>query len=204
MPQKSTPFLNYEPNWLCERYAEESALPGLQPYSQLFNFAEIAVNKIEPRIRLEIEPGTFAIDKWGVPGDEVVEAGRAALIAAGKVSNEAGSVIRLSRAYVPDGTSDLVLRVQRATYGDQVRSNLISDYAHRCRDGEERSLRTMLAEEYGHSLPPLSDRRLANTLGVATILFYREDDIWMPALWPRASNLAVFEGGWHCSSSGAA
>jgi hypothetical protein len=208
MPSSKTDFLTYDPEWLCRTYNGESVLPGEQPYGDEFELSGLAANRIVPRLRLEIAPGQFQLARWGGYGDEIVEAGRAALIKAGKVTSESGAVIRLERAYVPEDGSgrgdEIVLRVQRAVYGDQVRSNLIADFSHRCSDGEKRSLRSLVGREFGNRLPPLSDPRLANTLGVAVILFYRHNDCWTPALWPRKSNLAVFEGGWHCSSSGAA
>ena len=163
MPAKATDFIRYDPDWLCKWYEKQACLPGYQPYSEEYSFTAIAANKIEPRFRLEIEPGDFKIGSWGGNGDRVVEAGRQALLDAGKVSDENGSVVRLSDIYVPDGTSDIVLKVQRAKYGDQVRSNLIPDFTAE-KPGCRQSLRALLRDEFGASLPPLSDGRLANTL----------------------------------------
>ncbi len=199
---RSTPFLHYDPEFLRSLYSSENPILGEQPYSELFDFSELAANHIEPRIELEIVDAPFALAPWGNVGDEIVESGRRALIESGKVSDEQGSLIRLERVYVRNGR--IMLRVRPAVYGDQVRSNLIADYEHPDSAGNNWSVRKLLALEYGTKLPPLADRRLANTLGIATILFYMHDGVWTPALWVRASNLAVFEGGWHCSASGAA
>jgi hypothetical protein len=96
-----------------------------------------------------------------------------------------------------------VLKVQKATYHDQAKSNLILDFD---RDDPHRyiSLRTQLLTQYGSHLPPLDDERLANTLGVAAILFYWNGNQLVPYVVRRVKKIGVFPGGLHCTASGVA
>jgi hypothetical protein len=72
-------------------------------------------------------------------------------------------------------------------------------------------LRTFLGSRYGEKLPPLTERVLANTVGVSAILFYKDGlGGYIPYLpkrlgesFQKKRRLAVFEGGYHCTASGA-
>uniref|UniRef100_Q01Q77 NUDIX hydrolase n=1 Tax=Solibacter usitatus (strain Ellin6076) TaxID=234267 RepID=Q01Q77_SOLUE len=85
------------------------------------------------------------------------------------------------------------LWVQPCRYSDGVKSNYAMDGP-----GE---LRPVLAAEYGHRLPPFSDLRLANGIGVAVVVFDAEGRPYLPRRAPRQS---VFPGGYHCTASGEA
>ena len=54
-------------------------------------------------------------------------------------------------------------------------------------------------------LPALDDQRLANTIGLAALIFYKDNGVLTPYLVPRTREVAVFNhGAWHCTASGAA
>jgi hypothetical protein len=95
-----------------------------------------------------------------------------------------------------------LFRVCRAQYHDQVRSNLIMDYCRESRSSE--TLRKLLSDEFAGKLPPLGSGLLADTVGVAVLIFFHHGNRLVPYLVPRSSRMPVFPGGWHVSASGAA
>jgi hypothetical protein len=109
-------------------------------------------------------------------------------------------VIRLDSVSKEGDT--LVLDIRRTRYSRQVRSNLVLDFVP---DGRETSLRKALSDErFGH-LPHLSDTRLANTIGLAILVFYKDNGRLTPFFVPRTREVAIFnKGEWHCTASGAA
>lgn len=132
----------------------------------------------------------------------ISDVGFEALKASGKISNvQNDKLVRLSA--MADTHDALSLRVQRATYYDQARSNLILDYVALA-DSPSVTLRTELAKSYGKRLPPLNEARLANNVGIACLLFFRDRDGLTPYLVKRVSEIGVMPGGVHCTASGAA
>src|SRR4051794_34623651 len=97
------------------------------------------------------------------------------------------TVVRLARL------DSNTLRVQPCKYSTGVKSNYAID--------GEGGLRAILTAEYGRKLPPLSDRRLANVIGTAVVIFDSEGRPYLPRRAPRQS---VFPGGYHCTASGEA
>lgn len=86
-----------------------------------------------------------------------------------------------------------------------MQSNLILDYVFPS-TGSETTLRQLLLGEYPNRLPPLNHPQMANTLGVATLVIYRNGGIDVPHIVVRTQTVAVFNTGsaWHCTSSYAA
>lgn len=101
-----------------------------------------------------------------------------------------------------DGTATFASRRTASTYHDQAYSNLILDFD---REDPARyvSLRSQLAQD-DNRLPELDDQRLANTLGVAALIFYRSTGQWTPYMVRRVRRIGVFPSGLHCTASGVA
>jgi len=113
------------------------------------------------------------------------------------------AIVRIPRAQHVEGVA--TIEYQHATYSQQAGTNLVLDWSsaqHALRTmGKKMTLRAMLLDPE-HKLPPLDTPYLANTLGVACILLYREAGEWLPYLPRRAKKkVAVFEGGFHCTAS---
>jgi hypothetical protein len=81
------------------------------------------------------------------------------------------------------------------------------------------TLRAYLTPTHRRTLPPFNEHLLANTIGIATIILYRNGRHLIPYLPRRVGTkfkdmlkttgrstkqVAVFEGGFHCTASGAA
>jgi hypothetical protein len=113
--------------------------------------------------------------------------------------NEPG--IRLCPPKAED--SKLTWRIQKARYWDQARSNLILDWTVPGQRPPQR-LRDLLVAKYGSKLPDLNDRRMANTIGVACLIFFWEKGRLIPYLIRRVEKVGVFPGGLHTTASGAA
>lgn len=152
-----------------------------------------------PLISIEASHIPFRLQPFDDPEIENLrEAGLDGLKETGRFRHDSDT-IRLDKYAFSDGV--LRLSISKARYSDQARSNLILDL----RDERERSIRKQLIEEYGHRLPPLADRRLANTIGVCILVFYKDKGVLTPYFVPRTREVAVFNTGeWHCTASGAA
>ncbi|MCC6296275.1 MAG: hypothetical protein IT469_06175, partial [Pseudomonadales bacterium] len=151
-------------------------------------------------VRLESQRRRFELSSGNGAWKMTATAGFEALRVSGRVSaNE--PLIRVRSTEVKADT--LVMNVQLSQYHDQARSNLILDF-DRENPGTHVSLRSQLCAKYDGCLPDLSDGRLANTLGVAMLIYYRSNGTWIPYLVRRVKKIGVFPGGVHCSASGAA
>lgn len=99
--------------------------------------------------------------------------------------------------------------IQKAKYSQQAMSNLLADYRPKKSLVSRLSrptIREILSEECRGSLPRLNDRRLANTVGVSVLIFFRDDDGCLrPLLQVREGNfMAMSNCGVHCTGSKAA
>lgn len=201
---KSDRFLDYDPGSLRKLYADERPVAPALTYvlaSDLIRLhraksksnAPILVQvEVAKKTKFELSAGTSSWARTSAAGFE-------ALVDSGRVTDNE-SLVRVSNYDAkPDS---LVLSVQQAQYHDQARSNLVLDF-DRQEPTNHLSLRSQLHAKYGECLPDLSDRRLANTLGAAILIFYRSGGQWVPYLVRRVKKIGVFPGGVHCSASGA-
>jgi ADP-ribose pyrophosphatase YjhB (NUDIX family) len=125
-----------------------------------------------------------------------------------KKVNDNGRALRLCDFKI--NNNELTLCVQKAWYYDQACSNLVMDFKTD-KLGDSINLREYLIKKYKKGyLPPLKTKLLANTIGIACVLMRKTDNGIIPYLVHRnksiikksKDNLAVFEGGIHCSASG--
>ena len=203
---KTTRFLNYDVSFLNEFYKDEKPVGGLLPYSEICNFYDAIKNNQKPRIKVKLDPKDFMLKSWSSEiANSLVQIGSQERMGTGTIYKD-DTVIRLSNVNI-DETGAATLHCQKAKYSDQVKSNLIVDFTSKMYT-EADSLRYILRVNDGQKLPALSDKRMANTLGLACILFYWDNEYWTPLMIPRPPEslkaVSVFEGGWHCSASGAA
>ncbi len=197
---KSDPYLNYDIDYLLASYSDETPIFGSVPYSEV---VDLLVQQ-EHALGIDVIRRPFRLKRgrrgeiWRIISDTGFEA----LADSERISKKRNdSVVRLTAITHIDDAPTLI--VQKATYHDQARSNLILDYVALA-DNPTVTLRMELTKKHGKRLPPLSETRLANNVGVACQLFYREGGQYVPYLVKRVSKVGVMPGGIHCSASGAA
>ena len=200
---KSDRFLNYDPGFLLESYAGERPVANGITYAEICNFFELVPpDRVwdDANVVIHTLGKPFSRANGKASWQKAAGAGFTALLQSGRIkANE--SAIRVSSAGMKDHC--LHLSVQRAGYHDQAYSNLVLDF-DRQEPAVHSSLRSQLRAQYGEYLPPLDDRRLANTLGIAMLVLYRSDGQWIPYMVRRLRKIGVFPGGIHCTASGVA
>lgn len=209
-------FLNYDPIWLSDQYRDEQAIAPLLPYKELTRWLPSSPsNKTE--IKLNINTAKFQLAKDNADLEAFQGESLVAMKDEKKMTSDE-KIIHLEKVDIASNT----LFIQPAYYADQARSNLVMDWEgpHALSKFKKiGTLRAYLTPKYGCTLPPLSENILANTIGVASIILYRHDRHLIPYLPRRVGNkfkdalkttgrspkqVAVFEGGFHCTASGAA
>jgi len=205
-------FLNYDPAFLLrDAYSRERSIDnGGIPYTEICDFSKLVELKDawdDTKVELQVK-GKFIRDTGGTLWQPACSAGFTALRDSKRIlANE--ETIRVSKADInyneKKEPKSLSLTLEKATYFDLAHSNLILDF-DRDKPNSHTSLRTQLLSqrECDCRLPPLDEPRLANTLGIACLLFYWERNAWIPYLVKRVRDLAVFPGGVHCTASGVA
>ena len=208
-----TKYLKYNPVFLCDTYQEDTPIEDYVPYKQEVCWIRptweetcevvnnISVYKMSKPFKLGADP----VHLKSFQGHAYNE-----FWASGKLTRDS-DVIRLESLNITQ--KETKLTTQKAKYSDQVQSNLVMNWTndHALKKIGITTLRAYFASQYPRKLPPLSEQRLANTIGIALILFYRNSyGTYVPYLPARAKGvinkkkiLAVFEGGYHCTSSGA-
>jgi hypothetical protein len=185
-------FLNYDPGYLLNFYESENHIDVDIPYSELLD-----LDSSEDSLSLSIKKGKFKISEGGDLWAQTSRQGYAALIDSGRVKGKEPA-IRLSNV----NTISKEIIIQSARYHDQCKSNLIMDF--KPKESSSISLREQLMTEHGSSLPKIEDSRLANTIGIAALIFYKDQGEFIPYMVRRVKKVGVFPGGLHCTSSGVA
>jgi hypothetical protein len=203
---KSDRYLNYDPAFLLSAYAAEHPIATGITYTELLDFTSVCPMHRQwqdSAVVLRTSPGPFRRASGTRQWQDATAAAFAERKKDGRTRlNE--RTIRVSNVKAPsDASGEALIQVQQASYYDQAQSNLILDFdRHASASGP--SLRNQLHAQYGDSLPPLRDRRLANTLGIAAQLFYWNGQSWVPYIVRRVKKIGVFPGGLHCTASGVA
>ena len=194
-------FLNHDPEINIKTYSKEKAVKSKLPYSEIQNF--IGENK-KIEIELTVLPDNFELMPWRDEiANEVAHAAYRENIKTGHV-NSNKKLIRVES--YKKSKNIFRIHVKLARYEQQAKSNLILDYKHNIRGNIDVSLRDVLNFDFNGKLPPFNDARLANTLGVATVIFFSENGEDIPFLAKRARTTGVFNEAprLHCTSSFAA
>ncbi|HHB82486.1 MAG TPA: hypothetical protein ENK61_03335 [Devosia sp.] len=187
--------------YLRQKYNNEKWIHRNLPYVELVSFVGRARSAKDYKLLISAENKLFRCSPFE---DDIIERIRDTAFA--KFSDDRrithdSTIIRLSS--VADKGTETELKIQRTKYSEQARSNLILDF--KVEAGSVMSMREHLLGEFTRTLPPLTDERLANTLGVAILVFYRDGENLVPFFVPRTKEPAVFNyGEWHCTASGAA
>ena len=200
---KSDRFLNYDPGFLLDTYASEEPVNNGIAYTKICDFSQLVPwqkNWSDGAVVIKIVKKAFTRSNGNTKWQKASSAGFSELYNAGRISGNE-ETIRVSTAQIDHG--HLYMSLQKATYYDQAHSNLILDF-DRSDPNRHDSLRSQLETGFDGKLPPLSDPRLANTLGVATLLFYESKNQWIPYIVRRVKKIGVFPGGLHCTASGVA
>lgn len=208
-------FLNYDSSFLCKAYKDEPILLNRIPYRE--EACWIRENLLETMragklLVVAKLPDKFLLDGAVPELRSFQEQLKLAIQKDGRFRQDE-NVIRLVSFERSNGDT---FTIQLAKYGDQVRSNLGMDW-----EGDHElksvrgisSLRGYLSASYGASLPMLADTRLANTIGVAAIILYRNSlGEYVPYIPRRkkvkkdkVKNVGVYTlGQFHCTASGVA
>ena len=166
LSSRSDAFIKMSPKELLAYYpkSNDGIFEGL-PYSEAINWRSIG------QAKLRLNPSQFRISHGNGVWNAVRHAGFEKRKSTTKRLSD-GPAIRLKSCL------NNVLEIQPATYFDQAKSNLIIDYAEST--SPEGNLRSLLMQEYGNALPPLSDPRMANTVGIAAIVLIRTREGYRP------------------------
>lgn len=194
-------FLHQHPLTLSTLYEHELRLSDSLPYVEIANFIDAVVDERAVPIALSPVPGQFRLEPFADPViEDLREAGFDRLREVGRVRRNS-DIIRVEDIAF-DGTT-ATLQIRKARYWDQARSNLILDFHP---DPEVPTIRETLLKEVPGCLTPLSDRRLANTLGLTILVFYLDPmGRLSPFIIPRSRDTAIHNRGqWSDSASGAA
>ena len=197
-------FLRQDPLACLRDYASEIPVTPYLPYVEVINWCEQFARGVKPEIEVDLLRGDFRLASWG-PGDgDRIREQALADAKRDEPKTFDGPAVRVEDCTASG--SKLWLSVRKASYFDQRKSNLALDYRYRTQTGTVLTLRDLLRQEFGTSLPPISDRRMANTLGVAALIMICEGDDFTPYLVSRSRDVAVFNRGgeWHCTASGVA
>jgi hypothetical protein len=186
-------FLDYDPSCLDDCYKDEPRANTLL-YTELDRFLG------NTWTGLVSAANSLRVSKLAEPFDLVPSdpnANALAQFTKEKKLDHDDPVVRL----VTYDSQEKHIVVQRCAYSDGLRSNYAVDL------NSPNSLRAVLQAQYGSRLPPLSDKRLSNAIGVAAVLFHKGEHggilPYLPKRSGAAKQQAVFpEGGYHCTASG--
>ena len=170
----SDPFLRQDPQADLRDYAWEKPVTPYLPYVEIVNWCEQFARGVKPEIEVKLLRGDFQLGSWGPgDGDGLREQALAYALKVRPKTHD-GEVVRIEDCTATG--SKLWLSVQKASYFQQRQSNLALDYQYKTITGTVLTLRDLLRQLFGLSFPPLSDPRMANTLGIAALIMVREGD----------------------------
>lgn len=219
----SSKYLNYNIPFLLDQYKDENVVAPFVPYSEIFSWLGESWSKTLTNIdttQVLMKPGSFRVS---APIQELGSFQSEALEEFTKDDKASfnGHAVRL--ASVSNDGEGHVLNVQRTRYFEQVKSNLVMDWlgTHSLAKAGLLTLRAYFTAQFSRRLPPLDDPRMANSVGVSAIVYYRRkngseyDETQLIPYLPRRVKLkplgkeekvvAVFDtGAFHCTASGVA
>jgi len=220
--QMKAKLLNYDANSAIDQYCAETTISKDAPYSEVVNWIPMGERACPGDIEINVKRVAFNLDPLGEVLPLFKEGALHEFIQQGRTTLEHNEeLVRVSDVVVND--NETVLSIQKCTYHDQVKSNLVLDWEgmHAANgEGFESTLRGLIAGKYKENhLPPLNTELLANSLGASVIVLYRENERLVPYLPLRSGGnkgndskksggannriVALHEGTYAASASGA-
>jgi len=199
-------YLSYDLNKLTSYYNNNKLVDKRIPYVELYDFVEnpnanVMFSRIDNEFTLEngniIEIKTFqtsALEEFKQKGKFTYDS----------------KTVRLNDFIVTENEVHLI--IIKSKYSDQVQSHLVLDWENKhLKQIGNISLRGFLLAKYGNILPPLTTNYLSNSIGISAIIYYKKNNYLTPYLPFRNKSIfskkknepALYEGIYHCSSSGA-
>ncbi len=201
---KETKYLNYNPLFLCRAYEDELTLDESIPYKEEISFVCDTWEETKAKsnsIKIKGD-GNFSL---GHDRDELSVFQCEALISLKKSKRVkySSQIVRLRG--IDRKTNSLI--IQKAEYYDQAKSNLVMDWDENHELKRKLNIPTLRTYLSGGSrtLMLLSDDRMANTIGIAAIIYYMNPSGDIVPYLPRRTKgkTAVFHGKYHCTTSAA-
>jgi len=208
-------FLNYDLQYLLSCYVDENLAEESLPYVLLEEFVEQQWENVEQfadSFSITKLKDSFVLAKE--PPPELSDCQNQAYLEFKRQTRlvRDDRVVRLAD-YNP---LTKALTLQRCKYSDGLRSNYVMDWQAGLKLASSPvSLRAVLQSQYGRRLPPWTDRRLSNAVGIAVIVFTRHESgeilpylplrskpTWYSESLGATKRLAVYPGGFHCTASG--
>ena len=197
-------YLNHDPKICNDFYHLESSLGGHLPYKEIFDFSDSIVKKEIKDISVRIIK-----DEFFTQGNDLISAVvRAQAYFAYRSEGHAtrdSQIVRINEIVV-DG-ENISMVIQPTRYFCQAESNLILDFEayisfqKDLKQREKSTLRKLISNGNHGKLPLLSDRRLANTLGIAICLLSRDGESTLLRMVHRTGDVGVFPKGVHPAMS---
>jgi hypothetical protein len=199
-------YLSYDLNKLTSYYINNKLVDKRIPYIELYDFVEnpdvnVVFSKNDNEFRIEngniIEIKTFqtnALEEFKQKGKFTFDS----------------NTVRLNDFIIKE--NEVHLEIMKSKYSDQVQSHLVLDWENKhLKKIGNMSLRGFLLAKYGNTIPPLTTNYLSNSIGISVIIYYMKNNQLTPYLPFRNKSIfskkknepALYEGTYHCSSSGA-
>jgi hypothetical protein len=211
-------FLNYDRDYLIGCYRDESDLAGvLLPYIEVEQILQPTWDEFQQTIdslRVVKVNDPFVLAKHPPAALSDLQAHAYDQFSRETKMTRDDRVVRLVN-YDP---STKTMTIQKCLYSDGIRSNYAMDWhGGLTLANSPISLRGLLQSQYDQRLPPWSECRMSNAIGLAVIVFvtHESGDV-LPYLPLRATpswysdnvgatkRLGVYPGGFHCTASGEA
>lgn len=199
----SPKYLNYNSVRLIDLYQNEEIVNKKIPYKEIANFIDKKNN-----LKIVSIDTVFKLDHQNNAIKKVQTEGLIEFKKTGKFSYDSNTT---SLQKVEINGDEIVLTVTKSKYSDQVQSHLILDWENKnLKEIGSVNLRGFLKGKFGGYLPPLGTDFLPNSIGVSCIIYFKKDNKFHPYLpFRNASKFkkktnepALYEGVYHCSSSG--
>ena len=202
--RNGTRFLNHDPKICNHFYHLEESLGGCLPYKEIIDFSKEIKKKEIPKISISTTNEEFFTQgndiNWAVARAQAYYAYREEGHATGD-----SQVVRVNEINVD--AECVSMSIQPTRYFCQAESNLILDFdayisfEKKKNERANTTLRQLLYQENPGRFPLLSDRRLANTLGVAICLLSRDGESTLLRMVNRTGTVGVFPTGVHPAMS---
>ncbi len=202
--RSKTKFLDHDPKACNHCYHLEGSLGGYLPYKEIFDFSDSIVNREAVNISISTNKDEF-FTQGNDLNSAVIRAQAYVDYRSEGHAKRDSKIVRVNDIVVDDG--NISMAIQPTRYFCQAESNLILDYdafisfEKKLHLRKKSTLREIIYNENPGQLPSLSDRRLANTLGVAICLLSNDGGATLLRMVQRTGDVGVFPKGIHPAMS---